>query len=296
MGETLSYHCPRCGKTHLISYGWFFRSPATAEQVMNGEYGPRAKRNLERHPGTNVMFEYLIFRCSCGHARSKEVMTVFDDDRAPWDRDTRRKPVWDNARCSCPRRSASVCSIETMDSTAETGIRIGCIRAAETVISGRCSGTSRKLPSDSSETAKTNMCVLTVLFRHTVLSSMAKFVVNPTKKKDGFVFSLVASNGAVIGTSQTYRSSKSAQNGIESVRFNRNSLIEDQTFDGYEILTNPKYEIYKDDKGEFRFRLKAMNGDVVFTSDGYSSKASAKNGIESIRKNAEEAKVEVLEK
>ncbi|MBQ4412251.1 MAG: YegP family protein, partial [Candidatus Methanomethylophilus sp.] len=50
------------------------------------------------------------------------------------------------------------------------------------------------------------MCVLTVLFRHTVLSSMAKFVVNPTKKKDGFVFSLVASNGAVIGTSQTYRS------------------------------------------------------------------------------------------
>lgn len=103
MGETLSYHCPRCGKTHLISYGWFFRSPATAEQVLNGEYGPRAKRNLERHPGTNVMFEYLIFRCSCGHARSKEVMTVFDDDRAPWDRDTRRKPVWDNARCSCPR-------------------------------------------------------------------------------------------------------------------------------------------------------------------------------------------------
>ena len=125
---------------------------------------------------------------------------------------------------------------------------------------------------------------------------MAKFVVNPTKKKDGFVFSLVASNGAVIGTSQTYRSSKSAQNGIESVRFNRNSLIEDQTIDGYEILTNPKYEIYKDDKGEFRFRLKAMNGDVVFTSDGYSSKASAKNGIESIRKNAGEAKVEVLEK
>ena len=146
------------------------------------------------------------------------------------------------------------------------------------------------------KSSKTNMYALTVLLRHGIFVPMAKFVVNPTKKKDGFVFSLVASNGVVIGTSQTYRSSKSAQNGIESVRFNRNARIEDQTIDGYEILTNPKYEVYKDEAGEFRFRLKAMNGDVVFSSEGYSSKSNAKNGIESIRKYAEEAKVEVLDK
>ena len=121
---------------------------------------------------------------------------------------------------------------------------------------------------------------------------MAKFVVNPTKKKDGFFFNLVASNGVIIGTSPTYRSSKSAQNGIESVRFNRNARIEDQTVAGYEVLTNPKYELYDDAEG-FRFRLKAMNGDVVFTSQSYASKSNAKNGIESIRKHAEEAKVEI---
>ena len=47
-----------------------------------------------------------------------------------------------------------------------------------------------------------------------------------------------------------------------------------------------KFEIYKDKRGEYRFRLKAGNGEIILASEGYKRKPSAKNGIESVRKNA----------
>ncbi|SDB64806.1 hypothetical protein SAMN03097699_3009 [Flavobacteriaceae bacterium MAR_2010_188] len=47
-----------------------------------------------------------------------------------------------------------------------------------------------------------------------------------------------------------------------------------------------KFEIYKDKKGEFRFRLKASNGQTILTGEGYSSKAGCTNGIESVKKNS----------
>jgi len=54
-----------------------------------------------------------------------------------------------------------------------------------------------------------------------------------------------------------------------------------------------KWELYADKSGEFRFRLKAGNGEVIaLSSEGYKSKSSAMNGIESIRKNAGSAVVE----
>jgi uncharacterized protein YegP (UPF0339 family) len=53
-----------------------------------------------------------------------------------------------------------------------------------------------------------------------------------------------------------------------------------------------KFEIYKDKAGEFRFRLKAGNGEVIATGEGYKTKASALNGIESVKKNAPDAKVD----
>ncbi|MEG2204009.1 MAG: YegP family protein, partial [Oscillospiraceae bacterium] len=42
----------------------------------------------------------------------------------------------------------------------------------------------------------------------------------------------------------------------------------------------------------FRFRLKARNGEIIAVSEGYRTKASCENGIESVRKNAPDAKVE----
>jgi len=47
-----------------------------------------------------------------------------------------------------------------------------------------------------------------------------------------------------------------------------------------------KFEVYKDKAGEFRFRLKAANGQNILASEGYSQKSSCLNGIESVRKNA----------
>jgi hypothetical protein len=52
-----------------------------------------------------------------------------------------------------------------------------------------------------------------------------------------------------------------------------------------------KFEIYKDKKGEFRVRFK-YNSEIMFSSEGYSSKASAKSAIDSIKKNGPGAPTE----
>lgn len=120
---------------------------------------------------------------------------------------------------------------------------------------------------------------------------MAKFSVRTTEK--GSRFNLVAKNGQVVGTSQTYKSRRTCLHGIASVRVNAPEAgIEDQTVEGYETLKCPKFEIYLDKAGEYRFRLKARNGQNILAGEGYASKSGCKNGIESIMKNAPEATVE----
>ena len=118
---------------------------------------------------------------------------------------------------------------------------------------------------------------------------MGKFVIRETKT--GIKFDLKASNGEVIATSEVYSSEGSCKNGIESVKKNCAADVEDQTVENFETLKNPKFEIYKDKAGEFRFRLKATNGQVIAVSEGYKSIANCKNGIESVKKNAPDADV-----
>ena len=50
-----------------------------------------------------------------------------------------------------------------------------------------------------------------------------------------------------------------------------------------------KFELYTDRSGKFRFRLKASNGQIIASSEAYNSKASALNGIESVKTNAPDA-------
>lgn len=120
-----------------------------------------------------------------------------------------------------------------------------------------------------------------------------KFVVI-TAKNGEFTFNLKASNGEVIlAASETYTTKNACENGIASVKKNSGVHIEDQTRG--EKLTNPKYELYKDKAGEFRFRLKAANGEIIGKSEGYKAKASARKGIASIAKNAPDAPVVVIE-
>ncbi len=57
-----------------------------------------------------------------------------------------------------------------------------------------------------------------------------------------------------------------------------------------------KFEIYKDKRGEFRFRLKAGNGQTILASEGYAAKSGCTNGIESVKKNStDDARYERLE-
>ena len=59
--------------------------------------------------------------------------------------------------------------------------------------------------------------------------------------------------------------------------------------------SHPKFEVYADKAGEFRFRLKARNGEIIAVSEGYKAKASCMNGIESVKKNAPEAQIVEVE-
>ena len=120
---------------------------------------------------------------------------------------------------------------------------------------------------------------------------MGKFVISEAKN-GGFVFNLKAGNGEIIATSQVYKSLDSCKNGIESVKKNVPDLhVEDQTVENFEKLTNPKFEVYVDKAGEFRFRLKARNGEIIATGESYKAKKSCLNGIDSIKRNAPDAEV-----
>ena len=119
---------------------------------------------------------------------------------------------------------------------------------------------------------------------------MGKFVV--TEVKSGIKFNLKAGNGEIIATSEVYTSEAACLKGIESVRKNAvDAKLEDQTVENFEKVTNPKFEVYTDKAGEYRFRLKARNGEIIATGESYKAKPSCLKGIESIRKNAPDAEV-----
>ena len=124
---------------------------------------------------------------------------------------------------------------------------------------------------------------------------MGKFAIKNTAT--GVKFNLKASNGEIIATSEVYKSLRSCKNGIESVRKNAaRANFEDQTVEEPVKEKCPKFEMFTDKKGEFRFRLKATNGEIIAASEGYKAKASCLNGIESVKKNAPEAEVVFEEK
>lgn len=119
---------------------------------------------------------------------------------------------------------------------------------------------------------------------------MGKFAVKETAS--GFKFSLKATNGQVILDSEVYTTKTACLNGIKSVKNNCVGGIEDLTVEPIVEVKHPKFELYKDKAGEYRFRLKAKNGEIIGTSEGYKSKDSAENGIESVKKNAPDAEIE----
>ncbi len=125
---------------------------------------------------------------------------------------------------------------------------------------------------------------------------MGKYQIKTTRNGSGFVFNLKATNGQVIATSEVYNTLESCKKGINSVSVNAPiANLEDQTVPGFKVEVNPKFEIYTDKAGEFRFRLKARNGQIIAVSEGYTAMAGCLNGVESVRKNAVDPEIEMEE-
>jgi len=105
---------------------------------------------------------------------------------------------------------------------------------------------------------------------------MGKFVIS-TRKNGEFQFNLVAGNGQVILTSEGYTTKPACLNGVESVKKNSQE--------------DARFEKKTTESGAFRFNLKATNGQVIGTSQNYTTEAGRDNGIESVKKNAPDAEV-----
>lgn len=119
---------------------------------------------------------------------------------------------------------------------------------------------------------------------------MGKFVIRTVNT--GFMFNLKAGNGEIIATSEVYTTESACRKGIASVIKNAPvAALEDQTVEGFEKQKHPKFEIYTDKRGEFRYRLKATNGQIIAVSESYKAKKSVLNGVESVRKNAAEGNI-----
>ena len=119
---------------------------------------------------------------------------------------------------------------------------------------------------------------------------MGKFVIRNVAS--GIKFDLLATNGQVILTSEVYNAEASCRKGIDSVIRNApEANLEDQTVGEPQKVTCPKFEMYEDKAGEYRFRLKATNGQIIGVSESYKAKASCENGIDSVRRNAVDAEI-----
>ena len=119
---------------------------------------------------------------------------------------------------------------------------------------------------------------------------MGKFVIRQTGT--GWKFDLKATNGQVIATSEIYTTEAACIKGTESVaKCAAVANFADLTA-GEQEVTHPKFELYQDKADQFRFRLKARNGEIIATSEAYTTKAACENGIESVRNNAPDAPIE----
>ena len=119
---------------------------------------------------------------------------------------------------------------------------------------------------------------------------MGKFVIKGTAS--GIRFDLKAGNGEIIASSEVYNYLESCEKGIASVKKNAPLAgIENQTAKSFSPKKHPKFEVYRDKAGEYRFRLKAANGKIIAVSEGYKALESCLNGIDAVQKNVLDAKI-----
>jgi uncharacterized protein len=99
-----------------------------------------------------------------------------------------------------------------------------------------------------------------------------------TAKNGKIHFNLKAGNGQIILSSEMYESKSAAVNGIESCKKNSGD--------------DSRYDRKESANGKFHFNLKAGNGQVIGSSEMYETRAAMENGIESVKKNGPDAKID----
>ena len=122
---------------------------------------------------------------------------------------------------------------------------------------------------------------------------MGTFIIKKTPS-GAFNFSLIASNKEKIAvSSQVYTTKAACKKGIESVGKNAVRCIEENRIEDLtlkkapERVPFPKFEIYYDKAGLFRYRLFATNGEsIAICEEGYKSKSGCVNGMKSVAVNA----------
>ena len=120
--------------------------------------------------------------------------------------------------------------------------------------------------------------------------NVGKFVMR--KVATGWKFTLNAANGLSIAASEVYNTRAACLRGMESVRRNAPvAALEDLTGEKKARHSNPKFEMYRDRAGEYRFRLRARNGAIIAVSDGYGTRSACENGVESVRINAVDGEI-----
>jgi len=115
---------------------------------------------------------------------------------------------------------------------------------------------------------------------------MANFVIQ--RCSTGCRFDLLAANGQSVASSEVYASEAACRRGIDAVRATAPTAPVEDLSAPEQALPNPKFQLYLDKRGRYRFRLKARNGRIVAVSQAYRTKESCLEGIDSVRKNAAE--------
>ena len=119
---------------------------------------------------------------------------------------------------------------------------------------------------------------------------MGRFSVRQTA--GGFKFDLKAPNGETIATSEVYSSRAACEKAIRALsKCAPDARIQDLT-QADPPVSNPKFELYMDRAGAYRFRLRSRNGKILIFSESYTTRAACENGIDSVRKNAAQERSE----
>lgn len=105
---------------------------------------------------------------------------------------------------------------------------------------------------------------------------MGKFIITKRKNEE-YQFNLEASNGQVVLTSEGYTNKAGCKNGIDSVKNN-------STLDS-------RYQRLIANNGQYYFNLKAANGEIIGTSQMYTTIYNRENGISAVKNNAPDASV-----